>query len=284
MRRPRTAKTDFTPEMLPATRREVFFDVVKLQFGKLALCGLLALGFTLPFLFSTMAQDLFQSVLYQRVAEGTLTEGAAAVYATSYQNLFPLVEVLCYLLLSVGLAGLSRIVKRLAWEENVSLGADFAKGVKQNGKQYALLGLLAGLAAFLGRYVANLSGGTWWGYLPGLLMAVVLGPAAAYLTVTIAVYDLKFRDQVKYALILYSKSIPKTLLAAALCYLPFVPQLLPNVYCHTIGRLVSGILIPFVMLAWFLFAYDRLDKDINPGRYPELLGRGLYRPEGLTER
>lgn len=160
MRTPKTAETDYTPAMLPATRREVFFDVVKLQSGKLALCGLISLGFTLPFLFSAMAQDLFQSSLYRRAAEGTLTESAAAVYAVEYQNLFPLAEVLCYLLLSVGLAGLSRVIKRLAWEENVSLWADFAKGVRQNGKQYALIGLLAGLAAFLSRYAANLSGGT----------------------------------------------------------------------------------------------------------------------------
>lgn len=146
--------------------------------------------------------------------------------------------------------------------------------MSQNWKQYLPLGLLTGLAVFACRY------GMWaaeglWGLLPAAVLGLALGPVAAYLSVTVAVYDLPFFGHVKYALLLYGKNAPKTLLAAGLCLLPFVPQFLPNIYCHTIGRLLSGMLIPFVMLAWFLFAFSRLDRDINPAHYPELVDRGL---------
>lgn len=272
--KPKTAKADFEASMLPSTRREVFFDVVKLHFPKLVVCGVISLLFTLPFLFTAMARDGLQATLYQGSLSGDQDGETALVYLTTYQNVIALVEIPCFLLLSVGLAGLARVVKRFAWEEPVRVGGDFVKGIAQNWKHYLLLGLLTGLAQFACRYAAQLSAGAW-GILPALLLALALGPVAAFLTVTIAVYDLRFSGHTRYALLLYGRNAPKTLLAAGLCFLPFVPQLLPNVYCHTIGRLVSGLMIPLVMLAWFLFAFSCLDRDINREQYPELVDRGL---------
>lgn len=265
-------ENDYSAAMLPSTRREVFFDVVKLQFPKLALCGLVSLIFTLPFLISELVQDIYQAALYQSGAESG--GEAAALYLVTFQNVFAVLDVLLFVFLSVGLAGLSRIIKRLAWEEPVSIWPDFAKGVRQNGKHYALLGLLTGLVVFACRYGVQ-NHAEWFAALSVVLVGILLGPVAAYMTVTISVYDVPFLGHIKYALLLYGKSAPRTLLAAAGCFLIFIPQMLPNIYCHVIGRFISGLLIPFVMLAWFLFSFYRLDQVINPAHYPELVGRGL---------
>lgn len=279
MFQPKVSKTEFEAAMLPSTRREVFFDVLKLHFSKLSLCGMISLAFTLPFLFMTMARDGLEAALYGSGAQGA----EALVQLTTYENLFALLEVPCFALLSVGLAGLSRAVKRFAWEEPVRVGADFAKGVSQNWKQYLLLGLLTGLAVFVCRYGMWAMGGGFKGLLPAAMLGLALGPVAAYLSVTIAVYDLPFFGHIKYALLLYGKNAPKTLLVAGLCLLPFVPQFLPNIYCHTIGRLLSGMFIPIIMLAWFLFAFSCLDKDINPKHYPELVDQGLLGKGGKRD-
>lgn len=271
MFKPKVSKTEFEAAMLPSTRKEVFFDVLKLHFSKLSLCGMISLAFSLPFLFMAMARDGLEAALYGSGAQGA----EALVQLTTYENLFALLEIPCFALLSVGLAGLSRIIKRFAWEEPVRVWEDFAKGVSQNWKQYLPLGLLAGLAVFACRYVIWAMGGGFKGLPLTAVLGLALGPVAAFMTVTAAVYDLPFLGHVKYALLLYGKNAPKTLLAAGLCLLPFAPQFLPNVYCHTIGRLLSGMLIPLVMLAWFLFAFACLDKDINPKHYPELVDRGL---------
>lgn len=256
---------DYSAGKLPSTRREVFFDVLKLQFPKLALCGLFSLAFTFPFLASALVQDVYQASLYQN---GGSNE-AAALFLVTFQNVFAALDVLFYIFLSIGLAGLSRIIKRLAWEEPVDVWRDFSKGVRQNGRQYALLGLLTGLVLFACRY------GVQGSPVPSIAAGVLLGPLAAYMTVSIAVYSLRFMDHMKYALLLYGKDAPRTMLAAAVCFLPFIPQMLPNIYCHVIGRFFSGLLIPIVMLGWFLFSLYRLDQTINPTLYPELIDRGL---------
>lgn len=274
MFKPKIAQTDFEANMLPATRREVFWDVVKLHFPKLALCGMVSLLFTLPFLFTTMARDNLQASFYEISLSGSRDDETVLVYLTTYQNVIALVEVPCFLLLSVGLAGLARIVKRFAWEEPVRVGEDFIKGIAQNWKHYLLLGLLTGLANFACRYVGQIMGG-FGEIFPVLLSVLTLGPLAAFLTAIIAVYDLHFSECLKYALLLYGKNAPKTLLTASICFLPFIPQMLPNIYCHTIGRLVSSLAIPFVMLAWFLFTFSCLDRNINRDRYPDLVDRGL---------
>lgn len=276
--KPKVAKADYTPGMLPTTHREVFFDVVKLHTRKLLICGFLSFLFTLPFLVSSLMETIFQGSLYERSMAGEISGEAALLSLTTYQNLSAMADILFFMLLAVGLAGLARAVKRFAWEENVDVFHDFAKGVGQNGKQFLLLGLLTGLAAFLCGYVRRLLAGSVIAYLPTVLCAALLGPVAGYMTVTIAVYQMRFRAHIRYALILYTKNVPGTLLASLACAAVFIPQFLPNFYCQVIGRLVTGWLLPFVMLGWFLFTFEQLDKSINPAHYPELVGRGLFPP------
>lgn len=273
-RRQKAAKEDYTAAKLPSTRRAVFFDVLKLQFFKLALCGLVTLAAAMPFLGIAMLQDGYQLSLYQQNVEGMLENTAAAMYHVTFQNLMGMLEIPFFLILAVALSGVSRVVKLLAWEEPVTLWPDMGKGVRQNWKQYLLLGFLTGLVSFLCRYA--LGQGVW---LPSVLCLVLLGPVGAYLSVCICVYSLPMREQIKYALLLYSKAPLKTLLAAAACLLVFLPQYLPNPYIHLVGRLVSGFCIPIVMLGWFCFAFGQMDRAINASRYPDLVDRGLYKDD-----
>lgn len=55
----KTAKSDFVPDMLPHTRKQVFFDVCKLHFGKLLLCGFIMFCFSLPLHLSAVFSELY---------------------------------------------------------------------------------------------------------------------------------------------------------------------------------------------------------------------------------
>lgn len=269
-----SSKQDLTAAALPATRRAVFFDVLRLQYTKLLLCGLVTLAATLPLMLTALMRDGAELSLYQQAQAGAISEQNAATYITLWHNLQALVEIPLLLLPAVALAGVGRVVKLLAWEEPVWLWPDLAQGVRQNARQMLALVTLAGMVRFVCVYAAGQ--GMW---LPGVLAAVLLGPVAAYLYVCICVYSLPFAQQLRYALLLYARRPLRTLAGVFVGALVFVPQMLPNPYLHLAGRLVSGLLIPVVALGWFCFAFAQLDRVINPDRYPDLIGRGLHHPE-----
>lgn len=279
--KPKTSKTDYTQSMLPQNRKEVFFDVVKMHFWKLLICGFILLLFALPLHFTDLLTFFYQAGLYEKLVLEELDVEEVAFMMVSFSNFMGLINILLYMLFAVGLAGVARVIKLLAWEENAFLRYDFFAGIRQNASQYVLLGFIVGLLAFICRYVNNLSTlveGNIYGYLgiiPTVLCMLLLAPVAAYMTVCIAVYNNKFLQNSKICFVLYFKDAPKTLLACLCCFAVFIVQLIPNFYCHLIGRIVASILIPFVMLGWFLFAFNALDKTVNNKFYPELIGKGV---------
>lgn len=283
--RPKHATKEYTQSMLPQTRRQVYFDVFKMQFLKLFVCGLILLVFALPLHLTAIMKDLSETAIYAGYNAGEITAESAYSSIQSMRVITSAVEIIGYVILAIGFAGVARIIKKLAWEENVYVGSDLIKGIKQNIGQYILLALLLGAIVFVCKYAFYRSPSDagnvnfWLGLIPTVLCALVLAPIAAYMSVTIAVYGIGFVKNIKYAILLYKNNFFKTLLACIVCFIPYVVQLIPNFYCHLFGRIVSSVMIPFVMLGWFLFAYNSLDKTINKEYYPELIKKGLYLPE-----
>lgn len=282
--KPKPAKQDYVEDMLPQTRKQVFFDVLKLHWGKLLFCGLIILVFLLPLHISAIYQSFYELSVMDSFDKGNLTTEEAYNTLRFTRNLASGVNILLYMLFSVGLAGLARIIKRFAWEEHVKIGGDFFKGIKQNCGQYMLLSLFSGAVVFICSFITDtLNVGTGAAYYVGIaatvLCAVVFLPLMGYMLVTISVYGIRFSRNIRYALILYGKNILKTLLAAVICFIPFVLQLIPFMGCVIAGRIISSILIPYIMLGWFLFAFNMLDKNINKENYPELVGKGLFIPK-----
>lgn len=282
------AEKDYEVSMLPSTRKEVFFDVLKLNKRKLLMCGAITLLFTLPFLVTSIMKSGLETALYRANETNQITDLQFITSIQLYDRIFAFANVILFLIVGICLAGMSRIIKLFVWEENVSVGTDFWKGIKQNIRQFLLLSFIVGIIYFLCSYLYSCYsyvGGSPlnWGTLVGIIVGLLLGPIAAYMTVTISVYDLKFKEQIKYSLLLFGKNFLKTYAAALPCFAIFVPQLIPNLYCQIIGRSLSGLLIPLVMLGWFSYVMYCLDKDFNKQRYPELLHRGLYIAESQDD-
>lgn len=282
MRKPKVAAADFTAAMLPKNRKEVFFDVLKQRFWTLLGGSMALLVFSLPLQVAGFVFDMSTVTTYERVMAETITPEDAALTLITLQNTIALLDIVFYLIFAVGFAGVMRIIKRLGWEESVAFSQDFAIGVRQNGRSYAGLFLGFGVFHFLCVYAGNLSsliGNTgiypYLGIIPQALCLLFLLPVGGYMVSEMAIYDNRFSQHARLGLTLYLKSIPKTLLVLGLCSVPFLIRLIPNFYVSLIGRALPVFLLPFLLLAWFLFSCNILDQNVNQKHFPQLVDRGV---------
>lgn len=285
MFKPKAAKKEYEKYMLPKNRREVFFDVIKLNWIRFLLYGCLIMVISLPIHISAILEDMYKIHLSSALSTGKMTETEAAVLASSSSNTLALVNIVLLVIFAAGFSGLAHVIRQHAWEESVYFRYEYVKGIRQNAGSFMLLGLLTGLVHFFCVWFQNIllmsgSGGyDYVRYLPTVWFGILGLPPAAYLTVCIPIYKVKFYQNVKTALMLYFKNFLRTLLAIILCGAVFLLKFVPNLYFHIIGRLVSSLVVPFIALGWFLFTYDRLDETINKKMYPQLVGRGILQEE-----
>ena len=183
---------------------------------------------------------------------------------------------------SVALSGVLRIIRQYAWEENVHLTTDFAKGIRDNYRQTAAICCLAGLIYTLCILVYHSASAyqnsalSLFSLFPIGISAMVVLPVFAIALAMIPIYSNTLFQALKNAFYVYCRSLLKVLLAMVCCLLPWVPALIPNFYCHILGGLLGIVLTPFILLGWNLFCYNRFDTHINPQVCPELIGKGTF--------
>lgn len=282
MKKRPAAQQDYSLAQLPHTRKEVFFDVVKLYGGSLLKLGLILLSFALPLLIVGFIRDdneLAHLVLLQEASGEELAELYRSLQVSD--GLISLFDVIGFLIFTLGLSGAVRIIRQYAWEEPTNLKLDLPKGMQQNAKAYLLLGLLTGCWVLLSRYcfkgalyangglvIANL--------LPVFLGLLVFLPLLGYAMVCNAVYANSFGQNLRISLILYfKKPLRSIFISLLLISLLLLVELIPVLAVRLLLRAVTVALAPFLLLVWFLWSYDQMDRHINPLYYPELVGRGL---------
>ena len=115
-------------------------------------------------------------------------------------------------------------------------------------------------------------------------MSVLLfAPVWALMCVQISVYSNNFWQNMKLAFAVYAKAILKTMLVLAILLTPWIVSLLPNFWCHLIGPAIGVLVLPVLLLVWFLYVLNLLDQHINPIFFPEIVGKGLYKTEPEKE-
>lgn len=279
----KAAAQEYTVAMLPHDRKQAFWDVMKLQGWKLVKLGLLLLLFALPIHLLALSEP----ILIVQLQGQSLTQQEVAVMAMQLRNLRSLINIPLLMIFSVGFAGACHVVRQLAWGEPVAFGYDFKKGIRQNWKQMLILAAVVGVVQWLCVYCTGLSSAddgsfaSYMVYLP-MVAAVLLGiPIGAYMTACIPVYTNTFGQNIRLGLVLFLKAPAKTLGALACTGLVFISFVAPYFYLNLVGRLLVSVLIPVLMLAWFLYSYNKLDKYVNPRFFPELVGRGIVTDSDL---
>jgi len=279
----KAAKYDYTPQMLPQNRKQVFFDVVKLHYAQLLSLGFILILFSLPLLISQILQDNMTSSIISKLTDASTEEEISTAYKniTAAENLRAVINVALFMLYSVGFSGVIRVVRQYAWEQNVRLMTDFSKGVKQNIGQMLFTAFIGGLIYALCVYAVNLaslsSGAiSWLLYMPVAISVMIVFPVICYTVIAISVYSNKWWKNLKIGFAVFAKSPFKTLLAVLCCIIIYIPQCIPNFYCHVIGRIVSSLLTPFALLGWLLFSFNQLDKFVNITLFPSVVGKGTF--------
>lgn len=277
----RAADFEYSKQMLPQNRKEVFWDVVKIHWRKLALMGLLMLIFSLPLYYLVWLGD--SQLLHLEQIADTLTDEQLQeqYYALAMsRNIQNAVSVIAWGVFGIGLAGLTRVIRQYAWEENVNLLTDFLKGVQDNGKHTVLLCVVVGVICAICSSTYNMVpyGSKYLGWIVlfqvGIAVAVVLPVCAIWLSM-IPVYSNSVKQYLLFSFAVYLKSLIKTIGVFLGCAVLVVPVLLPFPFFHVVGAIAISILLPFVLLIWTLYSYALFDQYINPQYYPELVGRGI---------
>ncbi|MBO5716461.1 MAG: hypothetical protein J6S23_08755 [Clostridia bacterium] len=283
IKRTKSAKVDFQMANLPATRKEVFADVLKIHWKSFLGFAFLFVLFTIPFHALKIYEDIIQMNMMQDFDNMTVDQKQAViVQVLSVKNMSAVLNIVSFIIFSVFLSGMLRIIRQYSWEENVFFGFDMMQGIKQNIGQIFPLFVLVGIVNAFVVYAYNYSILTPNGTLAILLAmavcaVVIIGlPTLAYTLVSVSLYNNSLIGHIKLGAVMAFKTPFKSFAMLALFFLPFSLTMIPNIVCHIIGGLIGSFCLPVVLLAWYLFAFDRFDEFVNKTKFPELVGKGTF--------
>lgn len=266
----------YTSNMLPKNRKEVFFDILRLHWGKFFWMGMLAFLFSLPIHLCVLFCDWYAA----SYDSNAVTADQIQQSIIRLQNLRMIINIPLLMVLAVPMSGIMRIVRQYAWGENVFFSYDFPKGIRQNAAQALAVAFIGGFTFMLAvicfrTAAAKGSTAVYIAFIPLGIFLLLIFPLCCYIVAAIPVYSNSLLSNMKTALFVYSKKPFKTLLVLACLLAVFLLSYVPNVYFHIFGRIIGSFSIPVLLFAWILFCYEQFDRYINLTEHPELIGKGI---------
>ena len=277
LRKIKKASKDFEKSMLPQTRRAVFFDVVKLQWSKLLRLSLILLVCALPLLLIAVYEDTYFLTVYD---DPTIQPETIPALIAPLHIFCAILSAPCLVLFFLGLSGVIRVVRQLAWEENATVFPDFMLGLRQNWKQFFPTGVLFAFGYALAKIgwhsaLASQADTVWIQGISLGLLIFLIAPLVACCMVVIAVYNNSFWGNFKLAAYIYLKNPLKTAICMILAFLPGVAVwVIPHLQLHLIGSIPAIMAFTLGLLGWVLYTFNQLDKHYNAQHYPDFVGKG----------
>ncbi len=280
IRKEKIRKDDFKLNELPHTRKELFFDTLKHQFGGLVKVSLLQLFFMLPLFVDFIVFNVLIAVSYNMDPTSF-----NAIFSLTFYGV--LIAIPCIVIMFIGFSGLFNSLKRFSYSEGVLARNHFFYGIKENFKQAIVIGLIYSLSFF-----AITVGSTYLLFfqqeipsLVGLGIALlviqflVISIMSIYALGQIVTYSNKLGAVIKNSLIFALMRFPINLLLFILFPGIFIALFLINNITSYISMGILAFFISIFLFIWMLVLQDTFDKFINKEYYPELVGKGLYKEE-----
>lgn len=278
----RKASSNYSIDMMPRTRKQVFKDICHLHLSKVFYIGLILLAFSLPIHIVDLTENILVVSLTENLSgvssEAEINEIAYNVLAL--QNIVELIKIPLWLIFSIGLAGILRVVRQYCWIENVSIKHDFRIGVKQNAKQCVLVTLIFAFINYIANYLINNSymvadqDYSVILFLPIAAEILIVLPIFFIIFVCISVYKNTFVQNLKVAITLLLNKYVIILLISSMGVLPLMVITELGFYPSLIIRLIYTLGGGFLLIGYCLFIYNVLDTYINIKYFPELVGKG----------
>jgi uncharacterized membrane protein YesL len=283
---------------LPHDRREVFFDLWRHYKLTLAKTNLLMLLFALPaivwlylsFLTTGSIAYLIDSGFIQAPNPGNLSQSIAMIKMqinnVTFAGLIPL-----SLVASLGLAGAFHVLQKLVYAENVDLVTDFKAGIRRNWKEYLPMSLVFSASLFFFVFVTG-----YYAFENNLVVKTVsMAIAFAQLALVSGalfiafpyfnIYQSRLGRGLWQSLALFFYHPGQGVAMLLLAVLPFSLLIIPVFWLQTISSiLLLTFVFSFDVVLMILYSNHVFDRHVNPGRYDELIGKGLVKNEDKPNR
>lgn len=278
------SSSDFDVSNLPHTRKEAFYDIIKQRYRLLVLLGILLLCFSLPLILALFVQARINYNISLEITSGALEYQHAIEQLISYKTITSCFILFGIIIASIGIAGCSKIFLKLTFLEGIIIGYDLKEGMKSNFKDIAFFGILMFIVFFALDYMSSLillnkiELLTFMIVLPYAFLLLIFIPCyAIYINLT-CIYSDKITQKIKNSFYIYTKYLPKILAFVVILLLPFILIIQPNfIVSGVVVSLYFILLLPLIILAWFLFANKMFDECINLKHYPQIVNKGLER-------
>ena len=277
------SQTEFTEYGLPHNRKEVFFDVLKNRYGTIVCCGLILCLFTLPFFaVKVLGETVFTSVFYK--FDGDIEK--AEEYAKVLRFYVAAAEVPCLAIAALGFAGVVKVLRQLLWAEGLFFTTDFFSGIKQNGAHYAVTFSLFGIIRALDYLLLTVNySPAFVLYLPtGAIILLVVPVFMTALSQT-SVYNVTYGRLLINSSKLFIKNIPVNLLFVFVAIIGLSLDFITiTLLKYAMIFIVILLLLTPYLMARLLFDFSVFDKYINVRDYPEMVDKGIVRPDKIGKK
>lgn len=236
-------RPDFTPDMMPKNRFELFFEMLKLNLFNLLKVNLMYFVFWIPFWIWT-----FMNI----VGIQQITDAASAM---DFLFFYLIIAAPCVMITGPAKCALKYITRNYARDEHVWLFSDFIDAIKQNWKQGLAMSVLNGVFLALFTicmrfyFIMTSTTGNPVYYFMQMLM-VVFG--VIYLLMNLyawpmmVTYELKFTQVLRNSLVLAIGRLPQSVLFGLITIIPLI---------------ISGFWLPF--LFWYFIIGYALASFVN---------------------
>lgn len=274
----KAGQADYTPEKLPANRRTLFFEMLRVRFTGLMGVNLLYLLFCLPAIIWT-GINVQVWLLSVEAQAGTLD-----LMSSGLMSLYLLGMIPCLGLAGVGAPGEMYVLRNWARDQHAFVLSDFKDAVKGNWKCGLAVGLINGLSLLLVyicfTFYGQLAAQSPLWVVPQMLsvtLCAVWWMMNMLIYAMMVTYDMKLRHLLRNSAIMVVARLPWSLLflagtagvPAALCML-FMPYGL-------LAVIVIYLLIGFALTGFIYASYANscFDKYLNPNIEGAKVGLGL---------
>ena len=267
---------------LPTNRFEAFKDICLNQLRLLLKLGLLVFIICLPIIISFILTNIKIYEVNLLLESNTINTDEALLQTTGYVNARNIIFIVLIPLTLYLLSGIFSIIRKTVWQEGIIFWYDFKKGIKQNGKYFALIGFIFSILFFVFNYTlkeellihstANFIAVAFSGI--ALFVTILFAPFLLHQTI---IYNLKFTYKIKNTLIIFSKLLYLFLMLLVLNLVPILLLFINNGIVLLIVILLDClILIPIIIVLNTLFTDCCFDAFINHIYFKEIYRKGLF--------
>lgn len=273
----KVANTDFKEEMLPSTRKELFFDFLKNHYADLIKIGLLLLLFLIPLFIVLVLQDVMLlnvNELYNQKEIDLTTYKANILTIQFYTSIFEIPSIIFFFF---GFSGILKLLKEYSFQEPVFFKLDFKNSIKENWKTFIILGLISAIILFISKWLLIFINNPFISYGQIGISFILYVPIILLFLTASLFYNGKKSIMLRSSCELYAKTFPTTILLIIIIFLPLLLLLIPQTILKYAMLLICVIIIlPITLFIWVLYCNYIFDKYVNAYFHLEVVNKGLY--------